>query len=58
LDALTLEECPHKLKEMADWYRSMAEVGHSDHAETRRAFAEYLERCAAEAEAVRKQSRS
>jgi hypothetical protein len=52
-----LEECPHKLKEMADWYRGMAEVGHSDHAATRRTFADYLERCAAELETDRKQSR-
>jgi hypothetical protein len=57
LDGLTLEECPHKLKEMADWYRGMAEVGHSDHAATRRTFADYLERCAAELETDRKQSR-
>ena len=43
-------EKPEDLKKLAEWYRSMAEVGHSDDCGWRKRFAEYLERRAAELE--------
>jgi hypothetical protein len=43
-------ERPDDLRRLADWYRSMAEVGHSDDCGWRRRFADYLERRAGELE--------
>jgi hypothetical protein len=46
-------ENPHELREMAEWYRGMAEVGHTDSRESRLFFAEHLERRANDIEAAR-----
>jgi hypothetical protein len=43
-------EKPEDLRNLAEWYRSMAEVGHSDDCGWRQRFADYLERRAAEME--------
>jgi hypothetical protein len=43
-------ERPEDLKELAAWYRRMAEVGHSDEANSRGRLADYLERRAIELE--------
>ena len=43
-------EDPHNLRKLAEWYRSMAEIGHSDDRVWRISFADYLERRAREAE--------
>jgi hypothetical protein len=40
-------EKPDDLRKLAEWYRSMAEVGHTDECGWRKRFAEYLERRAA-----------
>ena len=40
-------EKPEDLRKLAKWYRSMAEVGHSDDCGWRCRFADYLERRAA-----------
>lgn len=45
-------EKPEDLRKLAEWYRSMAEVGHSDHCAWRRRFADYLEKRAAEIESL------
>jgi len=43
-------EKPEDLRRLAEWYRSMAEVGHSDDCGWRQRFADYLETCAADLE--------
>ena len=43
-------EKPEELRRLAEWYRSMAEVGHSDDCGWRQRFADYLEGKAAEIE--------
>ena len=43
-------ENPGDLRKLAEWYRSMAEVGHSDDCGWRKRFADYLERRAADLE--------
>jgi hypothetical protein len=43
-------EKPEDLRKLAEWYRSMAEVGHTDDCGWRQRFADYLERRAAEME--------
>lgn len=40
-------EEPEDLRKLAEWYRRMAEIGHSDECGWRQRFAEYLERRAA-----------
>jgi hypothetical protein len=45
-------EKPEDLRRLAEWYRSMAEVGHSDDCGWRQRFADYLERRAAEIEHI------
>lgn len=43
-------EHSHDLKELAVWYRRMAEIGHADERGWRLSFADYLERRARELE--------
>jgi hypothetical protein len=40
-------ETAEDLRKLAEWYRSMADIGHSDECGWRKRFAEYLERRAA-----------
>jgi hypothetical protein len=43
-------EKPHDLRRLAEWYRSFAEIGHSDEREWRLKLADYLDRKAEELE--------
>jgi len=43
-------EHPESLRKLAEWYRAMANVGHTDGCDWRRRFADYLERRATELE--------
>jgi len=43
-------EKPDELRKLAEWYRSMADIGHSEDCGWRKRFAEYLERRAEDLE--------
>jgi hypothetical protein len=43
-------EDARELRKLAEWYRAFAEVGHSEHRESRLKLADYLERRAGELE--------
>ena len=43
---------PHDLRKLAEWYRGIAAVGHTDECAWRVGFAEYLEKLADEIEHV------
>jgi hypothetical protein len=45
-------EKPEDLRKLAEWYRGMAGVGHSDDCGWRLRFADYLERRASDMEAL------
>jgi hypothetical protein len=47
-------ETPHDLRRLAAWYRSFAEVGHSDERAWRLKLADYLDRRADELERAEK----
>jgi len=46
-------EKPEDLRNLAEWYRSMADIGHTDDCGSRRRLADYLERRAADLEQAR-----
>ena len=57
LGGLALDN-PRELREMAEWYRGMAEVGHTDARAWRIGFADYLDKRAAEIELVQERAES
>jgi hypothetical protein len=49
----TAVEKPEDLRRLAEWYRGMADIGHTGDCSSRRRFADYLERRAADLEQAR-----
>lgn len=47
---MQIMEKPEDLRNLAAWYRRMAEIGHSGESQWRTSFADYLERRARELE--------